>query len=114
MAGRAAISREGCPGHPRLWIDSHFKTWMPGTRPGMTARRSRPLVSRRRELHLRERRAAEEAVGIRRRRQHFEMVVAFADDELHRLAGGLHRRVEIAGLALELGRLFGALRAEER
>src|SRR5689334_22645777 len=25
------------PGHPRLFCSSRIKTWMPGTRPGMTA-----------------------------------------------------------------------------
>src|SRR5262245_41009738 len=25
-----------CPGHPRLAAPSMLKTWMPGTRPGMT------------------------------------------------------------------------------
>src|SRR6478735_6030779 len=25
-----------CPGHPRLSCSSEAKTWMPGTRPGMT------------------------------------------------------------------------------
>src|SRR5258708_20628212 len=29
-----------CPGHPRLALPSGLKTWMPGTRPGMTNERS--------------------------------------------------------------------------
>src|SRR5450756_1290023 len=35
---RIRISRHGraCPGHPRLSCLRHQKTWMPGTRPGMT------------------------------------------------------------------------------
>ena len=33
-----------CPGHPRLWICLRFKTWMPGTRPGMTGESQWPLV----------------------------------------------------------------------
>jgi hypothetical protein len=27
----------GCPGYPRPWLREHDSTWMPGTRPGMTA-----------------------------------------------------------------------------
>src|SRR5690349_20800016 len=27
-----------CPGHPRLALLRHYKTWVPGTRPGMTER----------------------------------------------------------------------------
>jgi hypothetical protein len=27
---------EACPGHPRLSSGDTVKTWMPGTRPGMT------------------------------------------------------------------------------
>ena len=32
------LARHGraCPGHPRLRFDQEEKTWMPGTRPGMT------------------------------------------------------------------------------
>jgi hypothetical protein len=38
MAGlkREARLRARCPGHPRLSRGSRVKTWMPGTRPGMT------------------------------------------------------------------------------
>src|SRR5258705_13243946 len=38
MAGqkREARLRARCPGHPRLSCSSEAKTWMPGTRPGMT------------------------------------------------------------------------------
>jgi hypothetical protein len=39
---RSASSRR-CPGHPRLSCFSEVKTWMPGTRPGMT-RLKRPSV----------------------------------------------------------------------
>src|SRR5260370_38018955 len=41
MAGqkREARLRARCPGHPRLKLPSRRKTWMPGTRPGMTAQR---------------------------------------------------------------------------
>src|SRR5882762_4727405 len=31
-----------CPGHPRLSCCEIAKTWMPGTRPGMTAERPMP------------------------------------------------------------------------
>src|SRR5215472_11865701 len=34
-----------CPGHPRLWSCSAFKTWMPATSAGMTSRESCMLVS---------------------------------------------------------------------
>src|SRR5215467_1456743 len=33
-----------CPGHPRLWSCSAFKTWMPATSAGMTSRESCVLV----------------------------------------------------------------------
>src|SRR5665213_4145027 len=38
MAGqkREARLRAGCPGHPRLPLSQTLKTWMAGTRPGMT------------------------------------------------------------------------------
>src|SRR3954468_24089139 len=32
------------PGHPRLWCIDAGKTWMPGTRPGMTSRKDLNLV----------------------------------------------------------------------
>ncbi|UTD26629.1 hypothetical protein DB459_06515 [Bradyrhizobium sp. WD16] len=34
-----------CPGHPRLACCSVVKTWMPGTRPGMTIERLREWPS---------------------------------------------------------------------
>src|SRR4051812_21112742 len=35
MRGRAAISGEGCPDHPRLRVfDELDESWMPGTRAG--------------------------------------------------------------------------------
>src|SRR5258708_38574571 len=39
MAGqkREARLRAICPGHPRLSCSMGIKTWMPGTRPGMTS-----------------------------------------------------------------------------
>src|SRR6266850_5150233 len=37
-----------CPGHPRLTIRTK-KTWMPGTRPGMTAKGWKPKMPRRLE-----------------------------------------------------------------
>src|SRR5438045_9634439 len=38
MARGPIHTRHGraCPGHPRLIRSAAFKTWMPGTRPGMT------------------------------------------------------------------------------
>src|SRR6266540_7249302 len=64
------------------------------------------------EPHLRQHRAAKQAIRIGQRLQHLEVVVALADEELHRFAGRLHRRIEVAGLALELGRLAGAVRED--
>ena len=66
------------------------------------------------ESHLREHGAAQKPVGICKRFQHFEMIVALADDELDRLAGGLHRGEEIARLTLEFRRLVGAVGKDER
>src|SRR5437867_5147436 len=63
-----------------------------------------------REIHLLERRAAEKPVRARERFVDLEVVVALRDDKLHGLAGGLHRRREIARLALELRRLERAVR----
>jgi len=34
--GAEAPSARRRPGHPRLWTHQKGKTWMPGTRPGMT------------------------------------------------------------------------------
>src|SRR6266536_6492 len=64
-----------------------------------------PPLRRGAEPHLRQHRAAEQAVRIGQRLQHLEVVVALADEELHRFAGRLPRRVEVARLALELRRL---------
>src|SRR6266404_7140244 len=43
------------PGHPRLSCSSEAKTWMPGTRPGMTSFASDPPHHRRREIPKRRR-----------------------------------------------------------
>ncbi len=59
-------------------------------------------------------RAAEEAVGRGQRLQHLEVIVALADQELDRLAGGLHGGGEIARLALEFRRLERAVRDDDR
>src|SRR5262245_54595973 len=58
--------------------------------------------------------AAEDAVGIAQRLVHLEVVVAFAEDKLDRLAGGLRGSREVAALALELGRLVAAIEQRER
>src|SRR5262249_56746459 len=74
--------------------------------------RGRP-VSSGGESHLRQHRAAEQAIRIGQRLQHLEVVVALADKELDGLAGGFDCRVEVARLALELGRLAGAVSENE-
>src|SRR6266508_3517567 len=66
-----------------------------------------------REPHLLEHRAAQEAVGSPERFDHLEVVVPFADQELHRLAGRRQRGGEVARLALELRRLERAVRDDE-
>ena len=33
-----SVKTRACPGHPRLYLRESLKTWMPGTRPGMTGR----------------------------------------------------------------------------
>jgi hypothetical protein len=48
------------------------------------------------QSHLFEHRAAEQAVRIVERLQHFEVVVTLADDQLDRLAGGFHRGGKVA------------------
>jgi hypothetical protein len=44
MAGqkREARLRARCPGHPRLSCRRRYKTWMPGTSPGMTNSTTKP------------------------------------------------------------------------
>src|SRR5262249_34651583 len=66
------------------------------------------------EPHLRQHGAPEQAVRIGQRLQHLEVVVALADEELDRFAGRLHRRVEVARLALEFRRLAGTMGENER
>jgi hypothetical protein len=56
------------------------------------------------QVHLCEHRAPQETVRIREGLDDLEVVVALADEELHGLAGCLHRRGEVARLALELRR----------
>ena len=53
--------------------------------------------------HLFQHRAAEQTVGIAQRLEHFEVVIALADQERYGLARPLYRRGEIAVLALKLG-----------
>ena len=57
---------------------------------------------------------AEQAVGAAERLEHLEMIVALADEELHRFACRLDGGREVARLALELGRLLGAVRHHDR
>ena|SRR6516162_7430131 len=71
-------------------------------------------ASARGEPHLLQRRAAEQVVGIAELFHHLEVVVAFHHGERDRLAGGLDRGGEIAALALELGRLQGAVNQRDR
>ena len=66
------------------------------------------------ELHLLEHGAPGQTIGVGERLEQFEVVVARADDQLGLLAGGLHRRGEVARLALELRRLAGADGENER
>src|ERR1041384_4399095 len=66
------------------------------------------------QSHLLQRSMAAEAEGIRHRLLHLEVVVALADDELDRLAGGLDGGGELARLALELGRLERNVADDER
>src|SRR5215212_5221893 len=60
---------------------------------------------RRTKLHDLQRRAAEQAVRMVDRFHDLEVVVAFHHRQRDRLAGCLHRGVEVAALALELQRL---------
>src|ERR1700686_907101 len=71
-------------------------------------------ASRRGELHLLEGGAAHESVRIGERLLGLVVIVALAHPQLDRLAGRLHGRVEVAGLALELRRLEGAMGEDER
>src|SRR5581483_7000838 len=57
---------------------------------------------------------AAEAERVRHRLLHLEMVVAVAEQELDRLAGGFDRGGELARLALELRRLERAVPDDER
>jgi hypothetical protein len=41
-----------CPGHPRLSFSIAAKTWMPGTRPGMTSLAIRLIKHARRVVRL--------------------------------------------------------------
>ena len=45
---------------------------------------------------------------------HFEMIIVLRLDQLDRLAGRLHRGGEVAALALEFGRLVGAIGYDNR
>src|SRR5947207_3323126 len=52
------------------------------------------------QLHLRQHRAAQETVRVGDRLGNLEVVVALADEDLDGFARGLHRRREVARLAL--------------
>src|SRR6266853_3896744 len=67
-----------------------------------TARRS---ASPKHELHLLERRAAEESVRTGERLEDLEVVVALRGEKLHGFPRRLDRSGEVARLALELRRL---------
>src|SRR5262245_8158173 len=54
------------------------------------------------QFHLFQHRAAEQTVGIAQRLEHFEVVIALANQERNGLACRFNRRREIAILALEL------------
>src|SRR5439155_26091130 len=82
--------------HRKLWtVDSRLE------RRDVSA----PNGSRRHELHLLERRAAEEAVGTGEGFVDLEMVVALREEILHGFPRRLDRSGEVARLALELRRL---------
>ena len=67
-----------------------------------------------RELHLREHGAPGQTIRVGERLEQFEVVVACADDQLDRFAGGRHGGGEVARLALEFRRLAGADGENER
>ena len=71
-------------------------------------------TSRRRELHLLQHGAAEQAVGIGKRLHDLEVVAALHHRDRHRLADSFHRRGEVAALALEVGRLERAVGDDDR
>src|SRR4029077_2871328 len=66
------------------------------------------------ELHLLEGSAAYETVRVAESFRQFEMVVALADDQLHRLACRFHCRGEFTGLALKLWRLESSVGQDDR
>src|SRR3981081_1368405 len=67
-----------------------------------------------RKAHLLEHTAAEQAVVMRQGLENLEVIVALADQELERLAGGLQGGREVARLALELGRLASPVADHQR
>src|ERR1043165_7567223 len=72
------------------------------------------VPSRRTELHLLERGAAEQAVWIGEGLRHLEVVVALAHQERGGLADRLHGGGKVAALALEFRRLERAMRDDHR
>src|SRR5882672_8509021 len=104
-----AIGRRGLPPSDRSW-DGRILAPGRGTGKGTNFRSTargtvRTAVSPRREFHLLERSAAEEAVGIGERLEDLEVVVALPDEKLHGFPRSLDRRGEVARLALKFGRL---------
>jgi hypothetical protein len=65
------------------------------------------------KLHLLQHLAAQESIRTPKCFHHFEMVVIFVDEKLHRLIRSLQCGGEIACLALELRRLVGAMGEHE-
>src|SRR5260370_27321381 len=78
-----------------------------------TAVRHFLVASRRGELHLLESGAAHEPIGVGEGFLRLVVIVTLAHPQLDRFAGRLHGRVEITALALELGRLEGAMGEDE-
>src|SRR4051794_28047423 len=90
MAGqkREARLRARCPGHPRSCCGSQARTWMPGTRPGMTSGNgsipdgARPLLL----AHLERRLLAGRHGFLRHRQQHRDHhIVAGHSRQVHDL-----------------------------
>src|SRR5580692_1398963 len=67
-----------------------------------------------RKFHLPQHGAAGEAVRVRQRLQKLEMIVGLADDQFGGFSQTLHRRKNVARLALEFRRLAGAVGENER
>jgi hypothetical protein len=75
---------------------------------------SRGLLGCAGELHHLHRGTTHDPVRIGERLSHFEMIVPFGDNELHRFARRFHGRREIARLPLEVRRLQQSARQHQR